>query len=129
MIIPLQTAARALALSFGLAVIAAPALIVTTSAAMADPAADKAVVDQAKAAGVVGEQGDGYLGFVSGSADGATTAAVNAINAGRRAVYAQTAAKSGVSPEAAAQATGTLLIGKVSAGQYYKPMGGGWTKR
>jgi uncharacterized protein len=127
--ISLKATARAVALGFGLAAIAAPALIVTTSAALADPAADKAIVDQAKAAGTVGEQGDGYLGFVNGSADGSITAAVNAINAGRRAVYAQTAAKSGVSPEAAAQATGTLLIGKVAPGQYYKPMGGGWTKR
>ena len=60
-----------------------------------------------KAAGTVGEQADGYLGFVSGSADGATlTAAVNDINAGRANVYADTASKTGVTRDAAGQATG-----------------------
>ena len=39
-------------------------------------------MDAAKAAGMVGEQADGYLGIVTG-ADGAITAAVNEINAGR----------------------------------------------
>jgi uncharacterized protein YdbL (DUF1318 family) len=97
--------------------------------AFADAASDKATVDAAKAAGTVGEQADGYLGFVSGSADGAVTAAVNAINAGRADVYAQTAAKSGTSRDAAGQATGTLLIAKLPAGEYYKPLAGGWTRK
>jgi uncharacterized protein YdbL (DUF1318 family) len=54
---------------------------------------------------------------------------VNEINAGRRGVYSQTAAKSGVTPDAAGQATGAQLIGKVPGGQYFKPIGGSWTKR
>jgi uncharacterized protein YdbL (DUF1318 family) len=86
------------------------------------------VVDAAKAAGIVGEQADGYLGFV-GNADAATTAAVNEINAGRASVYAQTAAKSGTSRDAAGQATGAQLIAKTPGGQYIKPIGGGWTKK
>ena len=94
----------------------------------ADAASDKAAVDAAKASGVVGEQADGYLGIVSGS-DGAISAAVSSINAGRAQVYAQTAAKSGTSRDAAGQATGELLIEKMPAGQYYKPLNGGWTKK
>jgi uncharacterized protein YdbL (DUF1318 family) len=109
-------------------VFAALALVLLTTPAFADLAADKATVDVAKAAGKVGEQADGYLGIVAG-ADGAITAAVNGINAGRREVYTQTASKSGVSPDAAGQATGAQLIGKVPAGQYFKPLGGGWTKK
>jgi uncharacterized protein YdbL (DUF1318 family) len=97
--------------------------------AFADLASDKAAVDAAKAAGIVGEQADGYLGFVKGSADAATTAAVTAINAARADVYAQTAAKSGVTRDAAGQATGALLISKMPAGEYFKPLGGGWTKK
>ena len=97
--------------------------------AFADLASDKAAVDAAKAAGTVGEQADGYLGFVKGSADGATTAAVAAINAARADVYSQTAAKSGVSRDAAGQATGAQLIGKLPAGEFYKPLGGNWTKK
>ncbi len=106
----------ALALSF-----AAPAF--------ADLAGDKMAVDAAKVAGTVGEQADGYLGFVKGSADPATTAAVSAINAARRDVYSQTAAKSGVTPEAAGQATGSLLIAKLPPGEFYKPLDGAWTKK
>jgi uncharacterized protein YdbL (DUF1318 family) len=109
-------------------VLAALALLTLSTPAFADLAADKAAVDAAKAAGTVGEQADGYLGIVS-SADGTVTAAVNEINAGRRQVYTQTATKSGVSPDAAGQATGAQLIGKVPGGQYFKPLGGAWTKR
>jgi uncharacterized protein YdbL (DUF1318 family) len=97
--------------------------------AFADLASDKAAVDAAKAAGTVGEQGDGYLGFVNGSADAAVTAAVTDINNGRASVYADTAAKTGTGRDAAAQATGAQLIAKTPAGQYVKPLGGSWQKK
>jgi hypothetical protein len=109
-------------------IFAAIALLLMSAPAFADLASDKAAVDAAKAAGTVGEQADGYLGIVS-SADGTVTAAVNEINAGRRQVYSQTAAKSGVTPDAAGQATGAQLIAKVPGGQYFKPLGGAWTKK
>jgi uncharacterized protein len=109
------------------AIFAATALLLA-SPAFADLASDKAAVDAAKAAGTVGEQADGYLGIVS-SADGTVTAAVNEINAGRRQVYTQTASKSGVTPDAAGQATGAQLIAKTPPGQFIKPIGGAWTKK
>jgi uncharacterized protein YdbL (DUF1318 family) len=109
-------------------IFAAAALLLLATPAFADLASDKAAVDAAKVAGTVGEQADGYLGIVS-SADGAVTAAVNAINAGRREVYSQTASKSGTTPDAAGQATGAQLIGRTPAGQYIKPLGGAWTKK
>ncbi len=102
-------------------------LLVLASPAFAQ--GEKAVVDAAKAAGTVGEQADGYLGFVTGSADAATTAAVSAINAGRADVYAQTAAKSGTTREAAGQATGAQLIARTPAGQFVRPLGGGWSRK
>lgn len=108
--------------------ILAAVLALAAVPAFADLASDKAAVTAAKAAGTVGEQADGYLGIVS-SADGAVQAAVNNINAGRRQVYAQTAAKSGVTPDAAGQATGAQLIANTPAGQYIKPLGGAWTKK
>ena len=110
-------------------VLAVALLLSFVQPAFADLASDKAAVDAAKAAGAVGEQADGYLGLVKGSADGATTAAVAAINAARADVYSQTAAKSGVSRDAAGQATGAQLIGKLPAGEFYKPLGGNWTKK
>lgn len=108
---------------------AAAMLLALSSPVFAQGAAEKAAVDAAKAAGIVGEQADGYLGFVTGSADAATTAAVNAINAGRANVYAQTAAKSGTTREAAGQATGMQLIARTPAGQFIKPLDGGWSKK
>lgn len=109
-------------------IVTAVMLAFAATPALADLAADKAAVDAAKAAGIVGEQGDGYLGIVS-SADGTVTAAVSAINAGRADVYAQTASKSGTTRDAAGQATGAQLIARTPAGQYVKPLGGGWTKK
>src|SRR3954470_19415444 len=106
----------------------AGAALMLATPAFADLAADKATITAAKAAGTVGEQADGYLGIVAGS-DGTVTAAVSAINAGRREVYAQTAAKSGVTPDAAGQATGAQLIANTPPGQYIKPLGGAWTKK
>jgi uncharacterized protein YdbL (DUF1318 family) len=108
--------------------IAAAAFALLATPVLADAASDKAAVDAAKAAGTVGEQGDGYLGIVS-SASPAVTAALTNINNGRAGVYAATAAKSGVTREAAGQATGAQLIARVPAGQYYKPLGGAWTKK
>jgi len=114
-----------------LALLAAPALCVSLlpQAALAQPMSSKAIVDAAKARGVVGEQGDGLLGFVTGSADAATTSAVGDINTGRRKVYAETAAKAGVTPEAAGEASAQILLKKIPPGQFYKPLGGSWEKK
>lgn len=88
----------------------------------------KATVDAAKASGVVGEQGDGTLGLVSGG-DASTRAAVAEINAGRMAAYRDAAAKTGVTPVAAGEAAYRQLLGRMPSGQYYKPTGGGWTRK
>jgi uncharacterized protein YdbL (DUF1318 family) len=109
------------------AVLAALALPV---AAYAQSASTKATVDSAKAAGVVGEQADGFLGFVTGAADPAVKAAVAETNAGRAQLYQQAAAKNGVTPAAAgAAAFESVVKGKLRPGDFYKPAGGGWTKK
>lgn len=123
-----RTIARSFA-AFVLFALPAMSVSLAPSPVLAQSASAKSAVDAAKAKGIVGEQGDGLLGFVSGSADAATTAAVNEINAGRRKVYAATAAKSGVTPDAAGEATAQALFAKLPAGEYYKPLGGSWTKK
>jgi uncharacterized protein YdbL (DUF1318 family) len=97
--------------------------------AWADAAGAKAIVDTAKAQGVVGEQGDGFLGLVTGSADSTVAAAVAEINSGRAAVYKDAAAKSGVTPAAAGQAAAKQIFARIPSGQYYKPLGGAWTRK
>lgn len=98
--------------------------------ALADIAVAKAMVDTAKTAGVVGEQADGKLGLVKGTADAATKAAVAEINAGRAEVYAQAAAKNAVSVEAAgAAAFQSVILGKLKPGEFYKPANGAWVRK
>ncbi len=92
-------------------------------------AAAKATVDAAKAAGVVGEQSDGYLGFVK-SGDAATKAAVQEINDGRAKVYAEAAAKNNVPVAAAGAATfSSVIMPKLKAGEYYKNASGAWKQK
>ena len=90
----------------------------------------KSAIDAAKTAGVVGEQADGFLGFVKPSADTALKAAVEEINEGRGALYRQAAAKNGVTVEAAgasAYATGVQL--RLKIGEFYKPANGAWVRK
>lgn len=109
--------------------IAAGLSLIAAGAALAQTPAQKASVDIAKTQGVVGEMGDGYIGFVTTSADEALKAAVSAINTGRAAVYAETAAKTGVTAEAAGQATARQLYDRIPVGHWYKPLGGSWTRK
>lgn len=100
------------------------------SVAIAQTADAKAKVDAAKAAGIVGEQADGFLGFVTAAADPALKSAVAEINAGRAQVYREAAAKNGVSPEAAGAAAFTTVIkARLKPGEFYKPAGGGWVRK
>ncbi len=97
--------------------------------ALAQPDGAKAAVDAAKAQGVVGEQGDGYLGLVTGAADPALRAAVDEINAGRSKAYQDIAVKTGVTAAAAGEATALQLAAHLPAGYYYRPLGGAWTRK
>lgn len=107
----------------GAAVMAALALIPAAAIAMDA----KSVVDAAKTAGIVGEQADGFLGFVKASSDPALKGAVQEINEGRAALYRQAAAKNGVSVEVAgASAYSTVVQARIKPGEHYKPNGGGW---
>lgn len=113
---------------FNVGAAVAAALILAPAAAHAIDA--KSAVDAAKAAGVVGEQADGFLGFVRPSSDPALKAAVEEINSGRAALYRQTAAKNNVPVEAAGAAAYTLVVQTLlKPGEYYKPANGGWVRK
>ena len=113
-------------------VAAVAALGVAAGAAFAQTSQQKALIDQAKAAGTVGEQADGYVGFRVPSSDSALTAAVQATNSGRREAYARSAQAAG--GEATAAAAGarmfeTQLLPRVSSGQWYRNAQGQWVQR
>jgi uncharacterized protein YdbL (DUF1318 family) len=113
-----------------LGVAAGAALLVASAPAFAQTAQAKAAVDAAKAAGVVGEQADGYLAFVKPSSDADIKAAVAEINAGRAQVYREAAARNGVTPEAAgASAFETVIRGRLKPGEYFRSPGGAWAQK
>ena len=106
-----------------LALAAAPPAIAQTAAA-------KAAVDAAKAAGTVGEQADGFLGFVKPTDDAGLRSAVAEINAGRAQLYREAATKNGVSTEAAGASAYTNVVqARIKPGEYFKPAGGGWMRK
>ena len=68
-------------------------------------AQDDGAIAGAKAAGIVGEQADGYLGFAK-APPGAVKAAVDAVNIKRRQIYTDIAAKQGATVQEVAAARG-----------------------
>ena len=121
--------ARVFAVSLAIAGGAFMSVVLPSVPATAQTPAQKAAVDAAKAAGTVGEQGDGYLGFVAPSTDPMLAAAVAAINAGRKQVYQEIAMKTNVSEQAAGEATAQQLFTRLPAGQYFRPLNGNWTRK
>jgi uncharacterized protein YdbL (DUF1318 family) len=89
---------------------------------------EEAVVASARASGSVGEQADGYLGFVR-TPSAELKAAVDAINIKRRAIYTEIAAKQNATVQEVATARGCdQLARRVPPGQAYK-IGGAWQVR
>jgi uncharacterized protein YdbL (DUF1318 family) len=114
-------------IGIGAAVMAA---LILPTAVVAQSAEAKATVDRAKAAGIVGEQADGFLGFVTGAADPAIRSAVAEINAGRAQVYREAAQRTGVTAEAAGAAAYVQVVqSRLKPGEYFKPNGGGWQRK
>ena len=87
------------------------------------------VVERAKDQCVVGEQADGYLGFVDGGGDDALRREVRDINQQRKAYYADLAARNGVAIDVTAALTAEKLIASASAGECVRTQNGTWTKK
>jgi uncharacterized protein YdbL (DUF1318 family) len=92
------------------------------------PAAAQSL-DEAKAAGQVGERIDGYVGVVDASTPGDVRAMVDQVNAERRQKYAEIAAERGTSVEAVAQIAGQKLIARAPGGQYVLGADGEWRQK
>lgn len=117
------------AAAFAVLAMGAAASTIPTLAA-AQTSAQKALIDSAKADGVVGEQADGLLGFRSPSSDSALQAAVSTTNAARRSAYAQSASGAGTSAEVAgARMFETLIFPRMPAGQWYRNNVNQWVRK
>ena len=84
------------------------------------------LISQALAAGEIGEQVNGYIGF-RGTPSGALRDEVDAINIKRRAIYTALAEQRGKSPDVVAATAGCETLEKrVLAGRVYKLNDGIW---
>jgi len=109
---------------------AVAALGVAAGAAFAQTAAQKSIIDAAKAQGTVGEQADGYLGFRVPASDAALTQAVQVTNAARREAYARSAQAAGTTPDVAGvRMFEGQLLPRISSGQWYRNAQGQWVQR
>lgn len=109
--------------------VAALAALGVAGASLAQTTSQKALVDQAKAAGTVGEQADGFVGIRS-TVEPDTRQAVEAMNAGRRQAYERSAQQAGTTPAVAgARMFETQLLPRISSGQWYRNAQGQWVQR
>ena len=98
-------------------------LVVAVPAAAQTPA-----VDAARAAGIVGERYDGYVG-VAAPASAAVRSQVATINIQRRSLYSRLAASKGVSPQDVGITAGCQLLARVGVGESYMWADGSWRRR
>jgi uncharacterized protein YdbL (DUF1318 family) len=82
----------------------------------------------ARAAGEVGEQPDGYLGIV-GAATDKLQRLVDDINIKRRAIYADKAKENNATLEAYALTAGCQAIARTAPGEKYRAPDGSWQTR
>jgi len=82
----------------------------------------------AKAAGLIGEKPDGYVGVV-GAGNHDLRRVVDDTNIKRKAVYAAKAQEQRVTVEEYAFATGCTLIARTAAGEKYQAPDGSWRTR
>ncbi len=81
----------------------------------------------AKASGLVGERGDGYLGAV-GAASAEVRQLIRSVNSKRKSFYQSTAAKTGASLASVESRAGVRAVEKTPKGQFIMS-GGRWVKK
>lgn len=115
---------------FVFAGIAAIGLALTATVAMAQ--ASDSVLAQARANGLIGEQADGYLGFVPGATISADLRGrVDQNNIQRRQLYTRRAAERSVAVNemAAAVACEVFQRPRIAVGERYRNEAGQWRQR
>jgi uncharacterized protein len=107
-----------------LSVIAAGALLATAAGAVDQ----NGPIDTAMGVGIIGEQADGYLGFVRTptSAQADLQRRVNEVNIRRRGVYIQVARDTGETLDRVALLQALRQITKTPAGEYFQDLADTW---
>jgi uncharacterized protein YdbL (DUF1318 family) len=105
---------------------AALAALLASFAFAAVPAWSQMSLDQAKAAGLVGERPDGLVGAVDGAGGTDIQALVDGVNTQRLEHYAAIAAGNNSTVEAVQAVAGAELIERTPPGQYVMDAAGTW---
>lgn len=84
---------------------------------------------QAKAAGLIGERNDGYLGYVVSPPQDDIKVLVKDINNKRRAKFSSTAEKNQLQTEQVAGRFYLRAVKETSRGDYYQNASGDWVKK
>ena len=98
-------------------------LVSVTTGAWAGP------LDDAKAAGLIGERPDGYVAAVQPNPPPDIAALVSEINAKRRAAYEDIAAKENVPIDQVGAVTAEKIKTQAPAGQYFLAPDGSWVQK
>lgn len=104
-------------------------VLLTAAAITAGSAALALDVQEAKSAGWVGEQRDGYLGLVTPSAPPEAKQLLTEINQARRASYREIAAKNGIELRAVELLAAEKALQRTQSGQFIQAEDGSWVKK
>jgi uncharacterized protein YdbL (DUF1318 family) len=106
------------------------AFVVAATLGIAALPAHADALDDARAAGLVGERADGYAAVVDPSAPANVKSLVNDINAKRRAAYQKIAGEKGVPVEQIGAITAEKIIREIlQPGMYYMDASGTWKQK
>jgi uncharacterized protein len=103
-------------------------LLAVLMLAFAAPAFADAL-DDARAAGQIGERPDGLVGAVNPGAPANINSLVQATNAKRLQKYQQIGAEKGVPPEQVGAIAGEKIISNLKSGWYYMNASGSWVQK
>jgi len=92
-------------------------------------AQNESPLTQPKAEGLIGEQADGYVGFVTQNVPADVRRLVEEVNAKRRAGYQQIAAKQGTPVSEVEKVGGKTAIEKTLPGNYIRDLNGNWYRK
>ena len=105
------------------------ALFLSAFLLIAAPTAFAASLDEAKAAGLVGEAPDGYVHLVDKGAPADVKTLVKEVNDQRRLKYEEIAKQRGASVEDVAALAGAKLVERTPPGQYVLDTSAAWRKK
>lgn len=114
----------------GIAAVAAAPTLANAAATLISRQEARAVINAAKAEGIVGEMADGYVGVrLEAQMTPAIRAAMAEMNAGRAELYRQAAQAAGTDAAAAGASSFQQRFGSIPAGQWYRDASGTWRQK